>query len=245
MDLTLKIMAGPRTGEETSCGGAETYLGRSQRCGIILNHPSISFEHAIISRVGDEFFLENLSANGTFLNNERITAKTRLRQRDQIRLGTESVLRILSLPGVQSGGSKRRLLVIATVVMILLLMAVVIVDPFSNKVIYDWPGAYTQLQAYVQKETDAKSFGPETSTMFRDAWRLEQARDRAHSGPIWLKLHILLMESDPNTHIQEAARGRPRALERLLKPAKDDPAPTDEDLSAALLQFVTQMERVR
>src|SRR5436305_1766650 len=124
MDLTLKSVAGPEKGQEFVCSGPETYLGRSQRCTIRLTSAAISFEHALISRQGDAFFIENLSANGTLLNNQRLggsatasgagaPAKTRLRQKDTIQLGPETVLHVESLPAAASGSSPKRWLLVA------------------------------------------------------------------------------------------------------------------------------------
>src|ERR1051325_11585441 len=98
MSCTLKITAGPDTGQLHECTTDQTLLGRSPRCNIRLSSPAISFEHALISRTGDEFFIENLSAAGTFLNNQRLAARPRLRAKDQIRLGPDTILRVESLP---------------------------------------------------------------------------------------------------------------------------------------------------
>src|ERR1043165_6273930 len=105
MDLTLKSLSGPEKDQQFPCAAPETFIGRSQRCAIRLSSPAISFEHALITRKGDEFFIENLSANGTLLNNQRLASnaqegRTRLRQKDPLQLGLDPVLRVESLPAV-------------------------------------------------------------------------------------------------------------------------------------------------
>lgn len=49
-------------------------IGRNKKnCDFIIEEPSISKEHSIIKKVGDEYFLvDNESSNGTFLNNMKI-----------------------------------------------------------------------------------------------------------------------------------------------------------------------------
>src|SRR5689334_4238778 len=111
MACTIKILSGPEGNQEFSLNGGESFLGRSQRCTVKLTSPSISYEHAVITREADDYFIENLSAHGTFVNGDRITTKTRIRLRDQIRLGSEVSARITSLPAAAGGGPARRWLV--------------------------------------------------------------------------------------------------------------------------------------
>ena len=100
------MISGLDAGQEFRCSALETAIGRSARCAVRLTSPSVSFEHAVILRSGDDFFLENLSANGTFLNNQRLTAKTRLRAKDQIRIGDDTVARVESVPSAAGGGGQ-------------------------------------------------------------------------------------------------------------------------------------------
>src|SRR4051812_9223772 len=108
MNCTLKIISGPEANQEFTLGGGESFVGRSQRCSVRLSSPSISYEHAVITRDADDYFIENLSANGTYINNERITARTRLRSKDRIRLSPEVSARVASLPTTAKNSSMRR-----------------------------------------------------------------------------------------------------------------------------------------
>ena len=61
-------------------------LGRHPRNDIVLNHPAISAEHAVIVTILDDSFLEDLhSTNGTFVNGHRI-GKHFLQHQDAIKM---------------------------------------------------------------------------------------------------------------------------------------------------------------
>jgi hypothetical protein len=217
MDCTLKIIAGPETGQEFVCDAPETYLGRSQRCLVRLNSPSVSFEHALITRMGDEFYVENLSANGTVLNNERLLAKTRLRVKDQIRLGGETVVRVESLPLAAAAGSSRRLL-LAVLVGGLLLVAALVLSRESGRTT-DMSARYRAMQEYVQEQVASGSLPEDVAALMSDAWRLQSSGAAAQANQTWLKLQLRL-----------------DGLEATQGP---------DDKRAALMRFVKDMERRR
>jgi hypothetical protein len=60
-------------------------IGRSSRCDIVLQVPGVSEEHAILLYRDGKFILQdNLSANGTFVNDELIEDKITLKENDII-----------------------------------------------------------------------------------------------------------------------------------------------------------------
>ena len=65
-------------------GTGEVLLGRGTDCQIQLPREHISRRHAAIRPVGDDYELENLSANGTRLNATMIEAPTRLVAGDRL-----------------------------------------------------------------------------------------------------------------------------------------------------------------
>ncbi|ATB46624.1 FHA domain-containing protein [Corallococcus macrosporus] len=66
-------------------------IGRGPRCNLVVRSERVSREHAVVTRVGDEVFIEDLnSSNGTWLNNERIT-RHQVSDGDEYMLGTEAV----------------------------------------------------------------------------------------------------------------------------------------------------------
>jgi pSer/pThr/pTyr-binding forkhead associated (FHA) protein len=240
MDCTLKIIVGPEAGLEFICSGPETYLGRSQRCAVRLGSPSISFEHALITRTGDDFFVENLSANGTILNNERLLSKTRLRAKDQIRMGGDTVARVESLPAAATAGSSRRLLLAAVVGLLILALVVVIVDPFSVSDSKNWLGVYRMMQQYALEQVARNGMPQDVPALLSEAWRLESAGDRNAAGKAWMKLHVKLDAWDQIQGRVETSQST-RGLERL----KSGTVMTlpDDDMRTALKQFVIMMER--
>ncbi|AFS77975.1 forkhead-associated (FHA) domain-containing protein [Gottschalkia acidurici 9a] len=66
----------------------EVSIGRGNQNDIVLRDPYISKEHARIILDENEYFLEDLnSANGTYLNNEKVLDVIRLKNGDRIKLG--------------------------------------------------------------------------------------------------------------------------------------------------------------
>src|SRR5262249_9660796 len=64
-------------------------LGRNASCDIVFpaNDFAVSREHACIVRVQNQFFIEDLgSRNGTFVNNQQVTARTQLNDNDRVRI---------------------------------------------------------------------------------------------------------------------------------------------------------------
>jgi len=62
-------------------------LGRSAGCDLVLNHPSVSREHAGIKEINGDYWVSNFSqANGTLLNGEQVE-RTPLADGDLIQIG--------------------------------------------------------------------------------------------------------------------------------------------------------------
>jgi serine phosphatase RsbU (regulator of sigma subunit)/pSer/pThr/pTyr-binding forkhead associated (FHA) protein len=86
MTATLNIVKGASPGEVPLTQDCIT-LGRSPECTVVIPVTSVSREHAHILRVGGQFFIEDQkSRNGTFVNNEQITARRLLKNNDKIRI---------------------------------------------------------------------------------------------------------------------------------------------------------------
>ncbi|MGL5244371.1 MAG: FHA domain-containing protein [Sarcina sp.] len=64
-------------------------LGRREDNSIVLNDKFVSSYHAKIYVRNNEFYLEDLaSTNGTFVNEQKVTGRIRLKVNDTIRLGS-------------------------------------------------------------------------------------------------------------------------------------------------------------
>jgi pSer/pThr/pTyr-binding forkhead associated (FHA) protein len=65
-------------------------LGRSKSNDVVLEDKMVSRRHAVIQKIKEEYFLEDLeSTNGTFVNGQRVPARryVRLNLSDTIRIG--------------------------------------------------------------------------------------------------------------------------------------------------------------
>lgn len=84
-------------------------IGRSQTATVTLDAPVISRQHARIDRIGDEFWLTDMSSNGTLLNGSRISS-ARIQNGDLITLGHNSAypINIVFRASVLTTGSRER-----------------------------------------------------------------------------------------------------------------------------------------
>lgn len=65
-----------------------TTLGRAQRAGIVVEDPSVSAEHARLSRVGRAWVVADLnSTNGTRVNQAPVSGSTSLTDGDELVIG--------------------------------------------------------------------------------------------------------------------------------------------------------------
>ncbi len=63
-------------------------IGRSSRTDVPIKHTSISREHCAFVREGDAWFVEDLgSANGTWVNKDKVAGRRRLQERDIVKAG--------------------------------------------------------------------------------------------------------------------------------------------------------------
>jgi pSer/pThr/pTyr-binding forkhead associated (FHA) protein len=95
---------------EVRINGDITRIGRDSDCEVNLDDGAISRRHAQILRRGERFFLSDLgSANGTFLNKQRLPPRVNqpLRNGDRVRVG-RSELRFLKryTPAISSPSSE-------------------------------------------------------------------------------------------------------------------------------------------
>ncbi len=73
-------------------------IGRLAESPIPINHPTASGKHAVIHAEGSEFLLEDIgSRNGTFVNQQRVNGRVKLRHNDVIRFG-DAQARFLNPP---------------------------------------------------------------------------------------------------------------------------------------------------
>jgi phosphoserine phosphatase RsbU/P len=83
----IEVTEGPNTGHIYRFDRDELIVGRLSYCDIVIDQKNVSRQHARLLRSGGDFFVEDLnSTNGTFLNGKRVMTRTRLSDRDLIRV---------------------------------------------------------------------------------------------------------------------------------------------------------------
>src|SRR5947209_7246275 len=84
---SLQIIKGANEGTTVPLEGDRFVLGRNPDCAVVIPVTSVSREHAQILRVHGKYFIEDRgSRNGTFVNNQAISARTALKHNDKIRI---------------------------------------------------------------------------------------------------------------------------------------------------------------
>ena len=84
----LRVADGPDTDRMFPVTGAVMSIGRSQNNDIVLNDPFVGRNHARLSAAAEKYVVEDLeSANGTFVNGQRIQDATTLKNGDRIEVG--------------------------------------------------------------------------------------------------------------------------------------------------------------
>src|SRR5262245_47473640 len=86
MTASLHILKGANPGD-VALTQDRVVLGRNPDCHVVIPVTSVSREHALIVRVGTEFFIEDMkSRNKTFVNNQEVTERRQLKNNDTIRI---------------------------------------------------------------------------------------------------------------------------------------------------------------
>lgn len=93
-EVFLYAERGPGAGQLLPIAPGTLVLGRSSSADLRLPHASISRRHARLQRRGDRFFLEDLgSQNGTYVDDERLSAEREVLPGQRIHIGP-AVLRL-------------------------------------------------------------------------------------------------------------------------------------------------------
>jgi serine phosphatase RsbU (regulator of sigma subunit) len=83
----LELLTGERAGQRFNLGNEPTILGRHPDCTVVLDQGAVSRQHASISMVNGEYYVEDLhSRNGTSVNNAPIHEVRKLAHGDRLRI---------------------------------------------------------------------------------------------------------------------------------------------------------------
>jgi pSer/pThr/pTyr-binding forkhead associated (FHA) protein len=90
LQFQLKMQSGPTPGKTFPVEGNVAVVGRESGNAVIIGDPEISRKHARFTRQGESYVIEDLgSTNGTFVNQNRLTAPYMLKQGDIISFGEQ------------------------------------------------------------------------------------------------------------------------------------------------------------
>jgi len=82
----LRTLKGPEPGRVYRLSEVDV-LGRLPECDIVLDVGAISRQHARITRVGSDYYVEDLkSRNGTFVNGARVEGQHKLAEKDELKI---------------------------------------------------------------------------------------------------------------------------------------------------------------
>jgi diguanylate cyclase (GGDEF)-like protein len=83
-------------------------FGRSPECTYPFDDPSLSREHAIVMRVGNDYTMrDGGSTNGTFVNDQRLTTASSLKDGDRVQLGLHTLLRFALVSAAEEEALRR------------------------------------------------------------------------------------------------------------------------------------------
>jgi pSer/pThr/pTyr-binding forkhead associated (FHA) protein len=90
----LVVTEGPLRGTTLPLGSSAVLIGRAPSCTLVLDDDYSSSRHARVYPEGDQWLVEDMgSTNGTFLDDQKVTAPVPVRAGAQIRIG-QSVLEL-------------------------------------------------------------------------------------------------------------------------------------------------------
>jgi pSer/pThr/pTyr-binding forkhead associated (FHA) protein len=88
MDAKLVVSKGPARNRFVCLRNPETLVGRQRGCDVRIPSAEVSRRHCLLSFTQDGLTIEDLdSANGTFLNKQRVTQRQTVRPGDELTVG--------------------------------------------------------------------------------------------------------------------------------------------------------------
>jgi pSer/pThr/pTyr-binding forkhead associated (FHA) protein len=83
----LEFLNGERVGQRMPLAGKNAILGRHPECDVVLDQGAVSRQHAQISVIDGEYFIEDLhSRNGTLVNGLAIDSRYKLSDGDEVKI---------------------------------------------------------------------------------------------------------------------------------------------------------------
>lgn len=257
MVFHLKVIGGADDGTSHRVEPGENIVGKAPTAKIQLRDESIAWEHVMVKDAGSRLAVVNLAAAGTKVRGKRITEETRIASGEEIVLSPKVKMIAESRAGGIAGGMGKTTVLLLVIVLLLLLgMGAAFVmrgdgairePPMTD---LHWRQAYVQLTSRMERWTAENRFPREALDLFRDAWRLEQAKNTEAAYQNWNRLlRVLNGLNAPNSkgldsqRITQAAGPDPTSLKVVMgwgsaAANAQANADSDETLADALVWFV-------
>ena len=88
MKLKLVVIGGKKAGMEIPISVPKYVIGREEGCHLRPQSPLVSRKHCVISAANGSATIEDFgSANGTFVNGEKLQQRRELKNSDRIKIG--------------------------------------------------------------------------------------------------------------------------------------------------------------
>ncbi len=101
----LELHSGPRSGERIRLTGARLVVGRHPGCDVVIEAPAVSRQHAAVTLVGDQAFVEDLqSRNGTRVNGRTLTGRRQLEHGDEVQICGQRLVFLSAAPALPTPG---------------------------------------------------------------------------------------------------------------------------------------------
>ncbi|MCL2011473.1 MAG: FHA domain-containing protein [Cystobacterineae bacterium] len=79
-------------GDPQEVGSSRFIIGRGRHCNLVIQSGKVSREHAVITREGDDCYIEDMdSSNGTWFNKQRLKQRRRIEDGDEYYICSERV----------------------------------------------------------------------------------------------------------------------------------------------------------
>ncbi|GHV19386.1 hypothetical protein AGMMS49959_04180 [Planctomycetales bacterium] len=233
----VEVTAGESVGKFVYLEDKPVLVGSSPMASLSLTDAGVKAEHALVSREGEQIWLENLSSGGTLLNGRTLTKRAMLVPDDVFTVadGVELVLRSTAEKG---GGSGLTWFLVALIFVLLAGVGLAAAIAAAKKTgagqwraTQDWHGAFIQLEARLQQWRQKNIVPLELEQDFREAWFRDCGGDRANALFLWQKVKLELFNGKfpgilaGDETVGVAAFNREASLRGLLA---DDIADVDE-----------------
>lgn len=228
----VTVTQGADEGKTFRIEPGECTIGRSPSNTIVLHDESVAWEHALIREQDDgKLVLQNLSAMGTRVKGRRVTDETKISSNDEIELSDDCKVLIQQRLGRGAGPrlSRRAGVLLAAVGLVIVLGAGAAYlmrpagPPPRRVTMAHWKQGYIRIEHRMEQWVARRAFPEEALTVYRDAWRLEQALNPEAAAATWEQMRAILLtlpypgaKKGEDTRMAEMAGPTSKALRVIM-----------------------------